>query len=614
MWETADLQPARTGLALPEAVRQQFQAFRDQVTHRSAVVWGEHCTECAFPSCYSSCAFYTPREDLHCRRFENGIERATDPTARDLNLARIVFRRWGKLEGHGPLGMKPARSARRFEGLDAGLTPALRLAPRRLADKAVWRLNSAKHGLAGRGEPIAAQDQFVVEAWHDGAEPVPFTLTFLPSGEASDRLFQTAISLAPGYNRVSIRGADIAARVDLSQPYLVQLEPVVESPPPIVFGLLDFVRVEAAAAAQPAAPTAAGATVRPKVKCVVWDLDNTVWRGTLAEDGVEGLTPFPEAVEAIKALDARGILNSIASKNDREPALEALARFGLLDYFVFPQISWNPKSDAIRAIAKAIDIGADTFVFIDDQPFERGEVETFLPEVEVLPDSAIPGLLQRPRLDVPVTAESAQRRLMYKTEEQRQAAFDETASDYNEFLRGCDIRLTVAPLSAPTILRVFELSQRTNQLNVSGRRYTREELEAMVANGAGERTYVLSCADRFGDYGIIGFCVLDPQTRAVESFFMSCRVQRKRVENAFFGLLSAELAEARVDLVRIGYCKTAKNGAAVRMLSELGFEYEAQDDEHGVFLRRSDAPVADADIVTVARQRAAARQAEAAAA
>src|SRR4051812_20168604 len=291
MWETAELQPAQIELTLPEHAQGQFEELRRRVTHKSSVVWGEHCTECAFPSCYSNCSFYTPREDMHCRRFVNGIERGKGPLASRLGLVQIAFRRWGKLEGRGPLRMKTVGSARVYEKLDAGLMPLLRLAPRNLATNSFWRVNNLKHDLAARGEPIHTNDQFLVEAWHDGSIAIPFTLTFLPTGSKSDRLFQVPISLSPGYNRLFVPAAQIAARLDLAQPYLVQLEPVIENPPPIVFGLVDSVRLHPAAASEtplPASVPKADPT-RTKVKCVVWDLDNTVWQGTLAEDGIEGL-------------------------------------------------------------------------------------------------------------------------------------------------------------------------------------------------------------------------------------------------------------------------------------------------------------------------------------
>ncbi len=118
----------------------------------------------------------------------------------------------------------------------------------------------------------------------------------------------------------------------------------------------------------------------PKAKVVVWDLDETLWCGTLAEDGAEGVRPRPDAVAAIRALDERGVIQSIASRTTPPRRSAALERFGLRDYFLHPQIHWSPKSGSVAEIARRLDLGLDSFVFIDDQPFERGEVAGDAPD------------------------------------------------------------------------------------------------------------------------------------------------------------------------------------------------------------------------------------------
>src|SRR4051794_26811028 len=118
MKETADRKADVVRLTLPEAVIAAFAETREAVTARSLLVWGEHCTECAFPACYSACSFYTPREDHHCRRFERGIERVQDPARPDLALTRVAYRRWGKLESQGRSALTPVGPAARREWLD----------------------------------------------------------------------------------------------------------------------------------------------------------------------------------------------------------------------------------------------------------------------------------------------------------------------------------------------------------------------------------------------------------------------------------------------------------------------------------------------------------------
>jgi HAD superfamily phosphatase (TIGR01681 family) len=383
MRQTADSVPAAI-LTLPEAAAHAFLETRRAVTARSVIAWGEHCTECAFPACYNTCSYYTPRLDHHCRRFENGIERATDPNFGSLQLTRIAFRRWGKLEGQGRIALKRNRAADALEraaaatdGLVAhGLPAAIR-------DKLGWRLNALKLDVGGRGEALQPTDMFVMEAWHAGSRSWPFTIAIMTSVKEASGLFQSAASLAPGYNRVLIPIAEVAKLVDLTQPLTIQIEPVEEGAPPIVFGIIDFCRLSSVAPLLEKPTASKKPKEVPKLKCVVWDLDNTLWQGTLVEDGVGGVILSETAADAIRELDRRGIINSIASKNDPELAYAALEKFGLWQYFVFPKISWGPKSAAIKSIIMEMDVGADTFAFVDDQPFERGEIQELIPEIAV---------------------------------------------------------------------------------------------------------------------------------------------------------------------------------------------------------------------------------------
>jgi FkbH-like protein len=435
-----------------------------------------------------------------------------------------------------------------------------------------------------------------VEAWASDGRRHPFTLTILNVGSHGGRLFQTRFEIDGAYRRLIAPMADIAAQVDLDAPFLVQIEPVGEAEGvQVVFGVCDFValaRPVAGAAADPNAQAAKPA------KVVVWDLDETLWSGVLVEDGAEGVRVRPEAVAAIKMLDERGVLQSVASKNDAAEALAALEHFGLADYFLHPQIHWNPKSGSIAALAAALNLGLDSMVFIDDQPFERGEVQAAHPSVRTLPHTAVDALADHPWFDLPVTAESRQRRLLYREEAHRAEAFQTAGADYAAFLRDSRIVLRIDPLTPADVERVFELSQRTNQLNFTGRKYAREEVQALLQSRAGAVGLCLRCCDRFGDYGLIGFALADYAAGLVSELFMSCRVQRKRVEQAFFAALGEGMAEQGRPQMCVAYRQTGRNGAALEMLTALGFG--APEESGGVWTRASGAPIADSDIVTVA--------------
>lgn len=572
----------------PQLPVQAFAGFQAGVTARSQLVWGEHCTECSFPACQFTCAFYTPRADLICQRFEHGIETVA---CDDVQVSRVGFRKWGKLEASGPAPLVPVANSRRLDGLDSVVSAAILKAPLGFETKQRWLhgWNRRKNRLSRRAEGAAAR--FVVEAWSPGEAAFEMTVTFLGAGD--ERMFQRAFTVSREYRRLEIPACDIARAVDLDAPYLVQIEPVGEAEgKDVYFGFIDF--VEAAQAPTPPLPAKPGKTA----KVVVWDLDNTLWDGTLAEDGIEGLTVRAKVIETIRELDRRGILNSVASKNDAPLAHEALAHFGIDHLFLAPHIGWGPKSDAIAAIAASLDLGLDSFLFVDDQAFERAQVQAALPMIEVLSDVEAVALVHNPRCDLPVTAESARRREMYLEEGLRQSAFDGQTCDYTAFVASCEIRLEIAPLGPGNAERVFELSQRTNQLNFRGTRYTRDDVARLAASPA-SRGLVLSCRDRFGDYGIIGFLELDLTGATVRDFFMSCRVQRKFVEHALFQHLLERVHEQGHTALDVLYRASPRNGMAARLLESLEFAPAANEADTVRWSRPSAVPIANAGLVRI---------------
>ncbi len=575
MKETVALDSAQARMRLPEAMADARATTFDLIQSRSMIVWGEHCSECAAPTCYTACSFYTPRPDGHCRRFAHGMETIDTGSANKTPLTRIAFRRWGKLEGRGPVGALEKADA---ASLEQALQPALGLGLAFLARREA-RARTAKHQALGQKAP-GEFDALMIEGAALSAETISFTLTFVPVDKASPALFQSQFSLNADWTRVSIPVADIARTIDLTQDYLVQIEPVGEAEGlEVLFGLCDFVTW--AKAAQSIAPPSAPSTPAAKAKVVVWDLDHTIWDGILVEDGPEGVVVKPGIREMIEALDARGILQSVASKNNHDEAVAALAHHGLLDFMLAPQISWGPKSAALARIAETLNLGLDSFVFIDDQPFERGEVGEAHKAVTVLADTEVLTLLDRPQFDVPVTPESKGRRALYAVEAARALAAESAAGDMDQFLSSCDLVLSLARLSASDAERVYELSQRTNQLNIAATRYSRDDVAAMLSDANGGEAWTLRCSDRFGDYGLIGFAYGDPKTGLIRDFFMSCRVQRKRVEAAFFAWLAARCEAAGAHELAISYQKAARNGPALELFQNLGFTLTLTDDTHG---------------------------------
>jgi FkbH-like protein len=331
----------------------------------------------------------------------------------------------------------------------------------------------------------------------------------------------------------------------------------------------------------------------------VWDLDNTLWTGVLAEDGADSLRVKPKAIAAIVELDRRGILNSIASKNSKEDVDPVLKNLGLSDYFLSPQISWSPKSVGVAAIASSLNISTDTFLFVDDQPFERAEVAHSHPLVETFDAQSIDVLLEHPRLKVTVTAEGQRRRQMYMQEQLRASAMESVdKGKIVDFLRESEINLDLHDLTTENLDRAFELTERTNQLNYAGVRLSRSALGAMLEESE-TRGVILSAADRFGDYGIVGFASIRPSEWEVENFFMSCRVQRKKVDHAFFQHLIAVGRRLSKAELRIRYRATAKNGPSREALEEdMGLSPVARGD-WTFYCADTETEIREGDIVRV---------------
>lgn len=296
----------------------------------------------------------------------------------------------------------------------------------------------------------------------------------------------------------------------------------------------------------------------PKIKCVVWDLDNTMWAGTLAEGDSVHLRPGVE--NAIRTLDQRGILQSISSKNDHDNAWQRLKELGLDHYFLYPQIHWNSKAESIRQIATDLNIGLNTFAFLDDQPFEREEVTFNEPEVRTYAPDNLPDLLLRdefnPRF---ITIDSSRRREMYQSDLKRKAV-ESTFSGPNEaFLETLAMVFTVRPAQVEDLRRAEELTERTNQLNTTGRTYSFDEFNDIL-NGDDHILLVAELTDKFGSYGKIGLVLIHTTSEiwTIELFLMSCRVMSRGVGGALITFLRRHAKQTGVGL-RARFRETDRN-------------------------------------------------------
>jgi len=596
MYETETNRKIDSVSVVPAVVRAALGQLRVNVVQRTVLPWSEHCTECVWPTCYSSCDLYAPREDGRCRRFVDGMVRVDCSEAISSYLLKIRFKRWAKLWSPGNVRLYPVQEALELERRDLRIATLLQGIPlpkairRSAATKRYsWKKRSVHRLMVGPQLPTA----FILECYNPGSETVALSLTMRAVDETIKIPFQILVTIAPGFHRERIAIEEIANAIDIESPFNIEIIPSgVESDDQVTlyFGLLDFVRETSAVLVK--------GSVKRKVKCVVWDLDNTLWDGVLVEDGEEKLKLKPGIVDIIKQLDARGVLNSVASKNNADEALQVLKRFGLEEYFLCPQISWQPKSEGVEVIAKQLNIGKEALLFVDDSTFELEQVRERCPEVMLMDAKDYPTILQMKECQSPVTQESASRRKMYQVEAVRQNLAGTFGSDYLSFLRHCNIELNIHPMTLENLERVHELTQRTNQMNFSGNRYDREVLQRILESSQVD-TFVLDCSDRFGSYGIIGFCLVDSREPRMTDLMFSCRIQSKRVEHAFLCyIIRRYIAETGRDFYA-NYRKTPRNSPSGRVFGDIGMQEigESQGVLNLVF--RKDEAIPDDGIIRV---------------
>lgn len=560
-----------------------LNAFSDQVPQAGDVetiaplFWADHCLECSPPACYASCGMFEANEIGRCRRVDF-LELGRVPGF-DFPVAHLRFRKWAKLRC--PYNASASYTGREFLdsferhkktlSLTRGADTLSRLAPKKFRYplsrvlhhryiRGFWPVNEA-------GYP--AQELFLS---FYAVRPVQNSRLLLDSYGFDDMLLaRNVYEVREGLNvwRVPV---EMLSR-DSAPVFALELFPADNEALELYILFSDLVSFREGFRPVAGKP---GKQPAKKVKCVAWDLDNTLWDGILGEDGLDGVTLRPRAAEVIRRLDERGILNTICSKNDEALARAALEKFGLWEYFLYPKINWKPKSGNLMEIAKLLNINIDTFAFVDDSAFERAEVGLTLGCVRVYADSEAESLLTRPEFDVPVTADSQKRRAFYMAEARRQDAFTESDSgDYRSFILSCGFVIDVAPCKAQQDLdRCHELLMRTNQLNASTNRIPMDAFLA-IAEDSERLVLRVKCVDRYGEYGTVGCLILDlrGETLLCTDFVISCRVAKKKAESAVIMYLMQKYGK-NMDIV---YRPSERNHVLKDEFMSIGADYDEQN-------------------------------------
>jgi FkbH-like protein len=331
-----------------------------------------------------------------------------------------------------------------------------------------------------------------------------------------------------------------------------------------------------------------GALGRVK-KCIVVDLDNTLWGGLAGEDGLEGVqlghtypgNCYRDLQKELLRLYNRGILLAINSKNNEEDALKILDQHPDMvlrrRHFAAVRINWQDKAANLRAIARELNIGVDSLVFIDDNPAECELIRRECPECEVVELSDKPYLLPAVIANLPgvenihITEEDRRRGDMYRAQAERRENEDRY-SNLDEFLRSLEMEVAVEAATPFSIPRIAQLTQKTNQLNMTTRRYTEAQIGALAGNAA-RAVFSVSARDRFGDHGIIGVMILhfDSSECLIDTFLLSCRVIGRGIEQVMTAF-AADVGRVRGAQRVVGeFLPTAKNAPAAGVYEACGF-------------------------------------------
>jgi FkbH-like protein len=308
-----------------------------------------------------------------------------------------------------------------------------------------------------------------------------------------------------------------------------------------------------------------------EIKCVSWDLDGTLWDGILAEGDEVRLKPGIE--EILKSLDERGILLSIVSRNDYDLAMKKLEGFGFADLFLFPEIGWNAKSVSVDRIRKNLNIQDKAIMFVDDEAFEREEVQHVHPDINCMDAVDYAMLPEHPLLQVAFgTKEAGQRRFMYKADKRREEAESEFAGPRRDFLFSLNVHFTISQAKEEDLARAQELTVRTNQLNATGQTYSFEELQGFLRSDRHE-LFICELEDRFGSYGKIGLALVetDEKVLRLRLLLMSCRVMNRGLGTVLLSHIM-QMAKAQGKKLWADFRDTGSNRMMYIALKFAGFQ------------------------------------------
>jgi len=336
-------------------------------------------------------------------------------------------------------------------------------------------------------------------------------------------------------------------------------------------------------------------------KCIVVDLDNTLWGGVIGEDGLEGIKlgptpegrPFLEFQEYMLSLFERGIILAINSKNNLEDVIEVFKKHPYMilkeENFASMQINWNDKISNMKAIAEEIDIGIDSLVFLDDDKLSREIIKMALPEVLVVDMPEDHSLYVKTIMELndlntlQIVEEDKKRGVMYAQQRKRKE-LERTSSDITQYLKGLNMLITIEKANSFNIPRISQLTLKTNQFNMTTKRYLEEEIKKLANDN---RFIVLSLQveDKFGDNGITGAAIVEKQLHnfRIDTFLLSCRVIGRLVEKTMLAYIMNLAVKAKATTLIGEFIPTKKNAPAKDFYKDNGFRFVRVDGDKEIW-------------------------------
>ncbi|VVB83548.1 Uncharacterised protein [uncultured archaeon] len=330
-------------------------------------------------------------------------------------------------------------------------------------------------------------------------------------------------------------------------------------------------------------------------KCIILDLDNTLWGGIIGEEGISNIKlspekegkPFYDFQKRLLELSERGIILAINSRNNYNDAIEVIKNHPYMllreDNFASIKINWDDKVKNIKEIANDLNIGIDSLVFIDDDKTNREFVKKMLPEVFVveLPESSCDYVKTLEALKIfnsfSITKEDLEKKEMYVSQKKRDE-LKAKVSDLNSFLNELKLEGEIISVNDFNISRTSQLTQKTNQFNLTTKRYSEGDINSFLK----DENYLLKLIrvkDKFGDYGITGLAVfkkIDNSISELDNFLLSCRILGKNIEFVFLQKLIDELGKREIKKIKARFIPTSKNAPAANFLREAGFILEGK--------------------------------------